>query len=78
VAIGTILIDKSISTHGSVGNTLVKGVKMLLAAEAFSVKSGGIVNRLEVGGDLVTPGRKSRFKLSRAAKSMRSTSRDRF
>jgi hypothetical protein len=55
VAIGTILIDKSISTHGSVGNTLVKGVKMLLAAEAFSVKSGGIVNRLEVGGDLVTP-----------------------
>jgi hypothetical protein len=31
---------------------------MLLPAEAFSVKPGGVVDRLEVGGDLVTHGAK--------------------
>lgn len=56
--IGTIVINKGITTHGSVGNTLVKGVNMLLPAEAFSVKPGGVVDRLEVGGDLVTHGAK--------------------
>jgi hypothetical protein len=54
--VGTIVIDNGITTHGSVGNTLVKGVNMLLPAEAFSVKPGGVVDRLEVGGDLVTHG----------------------
>lgn len=54
--VGTIVIDKGITTHGSVGNTLVKGVNMLLPAEAFSVKPGGVVDRLEVGGNLVTHG----------------------
>jgi hypothetical protein len=49
--VGTIVIDNGITTHGSVGNTLVKGVNMLLPAEAFSVKPGGVVDRLEVGGD---------------------------
>jgi hypothetical protein len=29
---------------------------MLLPAEAFSVKPGGVVDRFEVGGDLVTHG----------------------
>ena len=56
--VGTIVINKGITTHGSVGNTLVKGVNMLLPAEAFSVKPGGVVDRLEVGGDLVTHGAK--------------------
>ncbi|MFP5405429.1 MAG: hypothetical protein ACLGHY_03490 [Gammaproteobacteria bacterium] len=56
--VGTIVIDKDITTHGSVGNTLVKGVNMLLPAEAFSVKPGGVVDRLEVGGNLVTHGAK--------------------
>lgn len=54
--VGTIVVEKDITTHGSVGNTLVKGVNMLLPAEAFSVKPGGVVERLEVGGDLVTHG----------------------
>jgi len=54
--VGTIVIDKGITTHGSVGNTLVKGVNMRLPAEAFSVKPGGVVDRLEVGEDLVTHG----------------------
>lgn len=54
--VGTIVIDHGITTHGSVGNTLVKGVNMRLPAEAFSVKPGGLVDKLEVGGDLVTYG----------------------
>lgn len=54
--VGTIVIDESVTTHGSVGNTLVKGVNMQLPAEAFSVKPGGVVDRLEVHGDLVTHG----------------------
>jgi len=54
--VGTIVIDEGITTHGSVGNTLVKGVIMKLPAEAFSVKPGGVVERLTVGGDLVTHG----------------------
>ena len=54
--VGTIVIDEGVTTHGSVGNTLVKGVNMQLPAEAFSVKPGGVVDRLEVHGDLVTHG----------------------
>lgn len=54
--VGTIVVDESITTHGSVGNTLVKGVNMQLPAEAFSVKLGGVVERLVVNGDLVTHG----------------------
>jgi hypothetical protein len=54
--VGSIVIENGITTHGSVGNTLVKGVNMMLPAEAFSVKPGGVVERLEVGGDLTTHG----------------------
>jgi hypothetical protein len=54
--VGSIVIDEGVTTHGSVGNTLVKGAIMRLPAEAFSVKPGGVVERLAVGGDLVTHG----------------------
>ena len=56
--VGTIIIDESVTTHGSIGNTLVKGVNMQLPAEAFSVKPGGVVEKLVVGGNLVTHGAK--------------------
>ena len=56
--VGTIVVDESVTTHGSVGNTLVKGVNMMLPAEAFSVKPGGSVEKLVVKGDLVTHGAK--------------------
>jgi hypothetical protein len=56
--VGTIVVDEGVTTHGSIGNTLVKGVNMQLPAEAFSVKPGGIVDKLIVGGDLVTHGAK--------------------
>jgi hypothetical protein len=54
--VGSIIVDEGIVTHGSVGNTLVKGVNMQLPAEAFSVKPGGVVESLVVNGDLVTHG----------------------
>jgi hypothetical protein len=54
--VGTIVIDEGITTHGSVGDTLVKGVIMKLPAAAFSVKPGGSVERFTVGGNLVTFG----------------------
>ncbi|MBW8824144.1 MAG: hypothetical protein JF567_07950 [Xanthomonadales bacterium] len=56
--VGTITVDQGITTHGSIGNTLVKGVNMPLPAEAFSVKPGGIVERFVVGGNLETHGAK--------------------
>lgn len=54
--VGAIVVDDSIVTHGSIGNTLVKGVNMTLPAEAFSVKPGGVVDKLVVGGDMITHG----------------------
>jgi hypothetical protein len=54
--VGTIVVDEGVTTHGSIGNTLVKGVNMQLPAEAFSVKPGGVVEKLTVGGSLVTHG----------------------
>ncbi len=56
--VGTITIDEGITTHGSIGDTLVKGVIMKLPAEAVSVKPGGLVDKLVVKGDLVTNGAK--------------------
>ncbi len=56
--VGTIVVDESVTTHGSIGNTLVKGVSMQLPAVAFSVKRGGLVEKLVVGGSLVTHGAK--------------------
>ncbi|HKT32509.1 MAG TPA: hypothetical protein VJS89_08470 [Gammaproteobacteria bacterium] len=56
--LGTIKVDGDVTTHGSIGNTLVKGVNMQLPAEAFSVKPGGVVEKLVVGGNLITHGAK--------------------
>ncbi|MGH7100940.1 MAG: hypothetical protein ACREFJ_00970 [Acetobacteraceae bacterium] len=56
--VGTIVLDEGVTTHGSVGNTLVKGVNMQLPAEAISVKPGGVVEKLVVGGNLITHGAK--------------------
>lgn len=56
--VGAIVIDEGVTTHGSIGNTLVKGVNMQLPAEAFSVKPGGVVEKLVVHGNLATHGAK--------------------
>lgn len=54
--IGNIHIAENITTHGSIGITLVKGVLMPLPAIAFSIKPGGVVESLAVQGDITTYG----------------------
>lgn len=54
--VGTITVDQGIITHGAIGTTLVKGVNLQLAAHAFSVKPGGLVEKFTVGGSLITHG----------------------
>lgn len=54
--VGIIRVDGDVRTHGGVGPSLVKGVVMDLAAEAFSVKASGRVRQLFVGGDVATEG----------------------
>jgi len=54
--VGRIAIDTDLVTHGSQGPSLVKGVIMDLPAIGFSVKPGGSVATLEIGGSIVTHG----------------------
>ncbi|PSL48200.1 hypothetical protein CLV51_1021064 [Chitinophaga niastensis] len=54
--IGSIEMEEGITTHGSIGNTLVKGLLMPLPAIAFSIKPGGEVQNLVVKGDIITYG----------------------
>lgn len=54
--VGDIEIEEDIVTHGSIGNTLVKGVIMSLPADAISVKPGGSVASLVVGGNIIARG----------------------
>ncbi|MDD7401311.1 MAG: hypothetical protein SPK23_05290 [Eubacteriales bacterium] len=50
--VGSITIKKDVTTKGSIGKTLVKGVIMDLKADAISVLSGGSIERLNVEGNL--------------------------
>lgn len=52
--IGAVTIDENVETFGSVGNSLVKGVNLVLHAVAISIKPGGVVDAIQVGGDVVT------------------------
>lgn len=54
--IGTLTIKGDLITHGSVGNTLVKGVIVQLPAHALSIQSGGEAEKIEIRGNLVTHG----------------------
>lgn len=54
--VGTISVTNGIITEGSQGQTLVKGVIMNLAADAISVKPGGIIKQLNLSGGLITNG----------------------
>ncbi|HXB32228.1 MAG TPA: hypothetical protein VNV35_02350 [Puia sp.] len=54
--IGEVRIKGSIVTHGSVGNSLLKGVLTRLPATAFSVKPGGEVSLLSVQGNIESYG----------------------
>lgn len=54
--IGTLTINKNITTYGSVGSSLVKGVYVDLPAYALSIKDGGLATAITVKGDIITYG----------------------
>ncbi|RST76545.1 hypothetical protein D4T97_004805 [Siminovitchia acidinfaciens] len=54
--IGNMTVEENVTTYGSMGNSLVKGVITELAANAISIKSGGKVESLTIHGDIVTYG----------------------
>ena len=54
--VGTIEVKGLLSTCGSEGGTLVKGVIMTLPANGVSVKPGGVIQKLILAGGIVTNG----------------------
>lgn len=54
--IGTLKVAKSITTHGSTGNSLVKGKNVELPAIALSVQEGGGADLISVGQNIETFG----------------------
>jgi hypothetical protein len=54
--IGSITVLNGVVTHGSEGQTLVKGVIMTLPADAISVKPGGAIKELNISGGITTYG----------------------
>lgn len=45
-----------VATTGRTGTSLIKGVQLTLSAMALSVKDGGTVESIEVGGSVSTEG----------------------
>lgn len=54
--VGHLVFDGGIVTHGGVGNSLVKGIIVELPAYALSIKTGGLVAKIEVNGNIQTKG----------------------
>lgn len=54
--IGSLVIDQNLETFGGVGGSLVKGVNLMLHALALSIKTGGVVDMIKVGGSIITHG----------------------
>lgn len=54
--IGKLTVKGDITTHGSTGNSLVKGVNVQLPAIPLSIKEGGKVKEIFVGGNLISSG----------------------
>ena len=54
--LGTLTVHHDVETEGGEGMSLVKGVQMKLKATAFSVKPGGEVDSVTIGGSLRTRG----------------------
>lgn len=50
--IGNLTVKKSVTTHGSIGNTLVKGINIELPAYGISIKEGGDVNSISIGENI--------------------------
>lgn len=54
--VGSINVSHGVTTEGSQGQTLVKGVIMNLTADGISIKPGGDVQELNVSGGITTLG----------------------
>jgi hypothetical protein len=54
--IGQLTVEKDITTHGSIGSSLVKGVYIDLPAYALSIKNGGEAKSITIKGNIVTHG----------------------
>jgi hypothetical protein len=54
--VGTLIFRRGIETHGSIGDSLVKGVVRQLAANALSIKPGGSAESIRIEGGLRTYG----------------------
>lgn len=54
--LGTLVVHHDVETTGGEGMSLVKGVQVRLKAIAFSVKSGGTIESVTIGGSLRTRG----------------------
>ena len=54
--VGDIKVHRGIETFGGVGDSLVKGVVVNLAAVALSVKPGANARRIDIAGGLITHG----------------------
>ena len=54
--VGTLVVHEDIETFGGEGESLVKGVITQLSADGLSVKEGGIIDAVIIGGRIVTNG----------------------
>jgi hypothetical protein len=54
--VGDITVRRGIETYGGIGDSLVKGVVVKLAAMGLSVKPGGSVRSISISGGLVAHG----------------------
>lgn len=54
--IGTLTVNENITTHGSTGSSLVKGIYIDLPAYALSIKDGGEAKKIHIKGDVITNG----------------------
>ena len=54
--VGRSVVRRGVETHGSIGDSLVKGMVTKLAATALSIKPGGSAREISIDGGLVTHG----------------------
>lgn len=54
--IGSLIVERGIETFGGVGQSLVKGVIMTLAATPLSIKPGGVAKSIRVSGGVISHG----------------------
>lgn len=54
--VGELHFNGNITTHGGIGQSLVKGVNVDLPAYAFSIKDGGYLHKLHVHGSIISHG----------------------